>query len=139
MRLAMLMSSSPYRGARVIAYCVLRSSQSNGEALGKLQKFCKSLKCESEIFAEEVSNIKKPGSFWLQIVKFIQNKKCHEVIVPDIHHVGSGDLFHMFQFFALLKKTNVRLRTLDGRIDSSRQSIEEIASISVASKALGRL
>ena len=135
----MLTPASPSPRVRIVGYCVLNPNLGNGEALDKLRSYCQEIGGESEVFAEEVDPAPSPGPLWLQVLSLIQNQECGEVAVPDLHHVASGNQLQMVRFFTLLKKTGVRFRTMDGVIDTSRQSIDEIASISVSTKAMGWL
>ena len=114
-----------------IAYASLDKSHT---ALGKsklraVQSYCRKVSVAVDYFAEEIHPQSAHRPLWSEILQSVEIGAVRVLILPNLYHAFGGDVHQTLAFLKFLKAHGVRLKTVEEKFDSKRQSPETIMAL----------
>ena len=101
-----------------------------------LSEFAETLPGRVDVFAEDYHPSERRRPYFNEIRKLISIGKVDLLVVPSLFHIAAGERERMAKFLKLLRENNVRLLSLQEKVDT--HFLNEAAILSVATCGCGR-
>lgn len=121
------LSSSFHSCPTVIGYSVMSSRRNKRRSdFDILRNYVMKTPIEFDLFAEEIHPDSPDRPMWKEVLSLIESGQVRMLVVPRLRHIADDDPQTLTLFLKVIRKYRVALVSLKEKIDSRRDSQNEI-------------